>query len=225
MLRDDYPTRVVNCLECLAAVQHKIARDIILEDEVAHIESIAAIGHAFSREHILTSVVVVDQNMRLIDEVTVIEKVQTPYIPGLLFCREGPAILKAVGSLRHAFDALLIDACGINHYRFAGLASHIGVLLDMPTIGVSHHTLCGEYATPREPGSYSELRSGSRVVGFVVKTQKDTKPIFVSPGHRVSLQGSLTIVLSVLRGHKMPEPLHIARAKAHALKRAVLIPN
>ncbi len=225
MFNSDSTTQASNCLDCLDAIQDRIASRVILEDSTTDITFIAAVGHAFKGDMVLSYVVVVDLNMRLIEEAAVIERIRTPYVPGLLFCREGSAVLEAVGKLRHTFDVLLVDACGINHYRFAGLASHIGVLLDTATIGVSRRTLCGEYSRPRETGSYHEVRFRNRTVGFVLKTKRDTRPIFVSPGHRVSLQGSLAIALSSLRGHKLPEPLHIARTNARALKRAIWVSN
>ncbi|MGZ4903497.1 MAG: endonuclease V [Halobacteriota archaeon] len=225
MLNSDSTIQAVNCPDCLDVIQDRIARRVILEDSVTDITSIAAVGHAFKRDIVLSHVVAVDRNMQFIEEASVIERIHTPYVPGLLFCREGPAVLKAVGKLRRKFDVLLIDACGINHYRFAGLASHIGVLLDVPTVGVSRRTLCGEYSIPRETGGYNEVRFCNRTVGFVLKTKKDTRPIFVSPGHRVSLQGSLAIVLSSLRGNKLPEPLHVARTRARALKHSIWASN
>ncbi|MDD1721503.1 MAG: endonuclease V [Euryarchaeota archaeon] len=225
MLNNDTTTQALNCLNCLSAIQDRIAGRVVLKDSVTDVTSIAAVGHAFSCDAVLSHVVVVDLDMQLIDESTVIERVQTPYVPGLLFCREGPAILKAVSRLRDKFDVLLVDACGINHYRFAGLASHIGVLLDVPTIGVSKRTLCGEYSIPREMGHYCEVRWQNRKVGFILKTREGTKPIFISPGHRVSLQSSLVIVQSSLRGHKLPEPLRLAHVKAQARKRAFWASN
>ncbi len=224
MFSSDSSTRAVNsidCLEALDGIQDSIARRVILEDSTNEVTSIAAIGHSFSHDLILSHVVVVDLDLRLVDDASVVERNRVPYVPGLLFCREGFPILKAVGKLRHKFDILFVDACGINHYRFAGLASHVGVLLDVPTIGVTKHTLCGEYSDPGEPGSYCEVRFCNRTVGFALKTKKDTNPIFISPGHRVSLQGALTIVLRCLSGHKFPEPLQIARTKARAQKRAI----
>ncbi len=230
--QSEFPTMVIregkqgaNCLDYLDAIQRTIATRVTLEDCITDITSFAAIGHTFSRDTILSHVVTVDLSMRLIEEATVIEKTRTPYVPGLLFCREGFALLEAVGKLRHKFDVLLVDACGVNHFRFAGLACHIGVLLDTPTVGVSRHTLCGEYSVPGETGSYSEVRFCNRTVGFALKTTRDARPIFVSPGHRVSLQGALATVLSSLRGHKLPEPLHIARSRARALKLAIGLSN
>lgn len=223
MLNSDSAIQASNCLDCLDEIQDRIASRVILEDSATDITSIAAVGHAFNHDMVVSYVVVVDLNMRFIEEAAVIDRITTPYVPGLLFCREGPAVLKAVAKLRHAFDVLLVDACGINHYRFAGLASHIGVLLDTPTIGVSRRTLCGEYSIPHETGSCHEVRFCNRTVGFVLKTKRDTRPIFVSPGHRVSLQGSLAIALRSLRGHKLPEPLHMARTKARSLKRATWV--
>ncbi len=206
----------VNCLDTLGTAQDTVASRVVLEDGVTDITSIAAVGHSFNSDIVLSHVVIVDLEMRLVEEATTVERIQTPYVPGLLFCREGPGILKAAQQLRHKFDVLLVDACGINHNRFAGLASHIGVLLDKPTIGVTKRTLCGEYSIPREVGSYSKVWFGNRAVGFVVKTKRDSRPIFVSPGHRISLESSLKIALSLLRGHKLPEPLHIARALARS---------
>jgi len=203
----------------LQAIQNNIAKQVVLRDSTADVSFFAGVDQAFYDNNVLSYAVVVNKDMRLVDEASTVMKTTMPYVAGLLFYREGPAIIDVFGKLQKRPDVLLVDACGINHYRFAGLASHVGVILDLPTIGVSKRPLCGEHTEPVSVGDHSVLRFHGRAVGFVLKTWKDSRPIFISPGHRISLNRSLDVVQRCLRGHKLPEPLRLAHAKANTLKR------
>jgi deoxyribonuclease V len=203
----------------LQAIQNDIAKQVILRDLTANVSFFAGVDQAFYDDKVLSYAVVVNEDMSLVDEAAAVLKTAMPYVAGLLFYREGPAIIAAFRKLHKRPDVLFVDACGINHYRFAGLASHVGVILDLPTIGVSKRPLCGHHTAPASVGAHSVLRFHARPVGFVLKTGKDSRPIFISPGHRVSLKSSLDVVQRCLRGHKLPEPLRLAHAKVRALKR------
>ena len=129
-----------------------------------------------------------------------------PYIPGLLTFREGPAILAALEHLTTAPDLLVFDGQGIAHPRRCGLASHIGLLLDMPSIGCAKTKLSGRHKEPlSEKGSYSYLKEGEETIGAVVRTRSKVKPLFVSIGHRINLNDSINIVLKCCPKYRLPE--------------------
>ena len=145
-------------------------------------------------------------DLTTVDQATAVKKVKFPYIPGLLTFREGPAILAALEHLTVAPDLLIFDGQGIAHPRRCGLASHIGVLLDIPSIGCAKTGLSGRYeALPAEKGSYSYLKDGDETIGAVVRTRSRVKPVFVSIGHRISLQDSIDIVLRCCPRYRLPE--------------------
>jgi deoxyribonuclease V len=127
-------------------------------------------------------------------------------MPGLLTFREGPAILTAIGKLTAAPDLLIFDGQGIAHPRRCGLASHMGLLLDIPSIGCAKTRLSGRYEEPRSAkGSYSYLKDGEETIGAVVRTRSKVKPLFVSIGHRINLQDSINIVLRCCAKYRLPE--------------------
>lgn len=209
-------------LDALRRTQRQISKGVILEDPPDQIASIGAVAQSSAGHYIFSSAVVVDSQMRVIDESSSVAEACVPYIPGYLFFREGPALIAAVGKLHIQPDALIIHGCGINHPRFAGLASHVGVILQLPTVSVSKRPLCGEYAEPRLPGSFTALTFEGKLLGFVLKTSINTKPIFVSPGNRMSLFGALHLVRRCTRHHRLPEPLRLAHAKARHLRSSKL---
>jgi deoxyribonuclease V len=134
-----------------------------------------------------------------------------PYISGYLSFREGPAIMLAVRRLSTKPDLILVDGQGIAHPRGIGIASHIGVLLDMPTIGCAKSRLCGEFVEPDGgKGERSLLRYRDKVVGAVLRTRAGVRPLFISPGHRVDLETSVEIALAATRRFRIPEPLRRA---------------
>lgn len=134
-----------------------------------------------------------------------------PYVPGLLSFREAPAILAALRKLRRRPDALLVDGHGLAHPRRFGIACHLGVLLDLPTAGCAKSRLVGAHGEPAAPrGSRAPLVDGNETLGSVLRTRDGSKPIFVSVGHRIDLEGAERTALACARGHRLPEPTHLA---------------
>ena len=134
-----------------------------------------------------------------------------PYLSGLLSFREAPVLLEALNRLPRAPDLLLVDGQGLAHPRRFGLACHIGVLADIPTIGVAKSRLVGTYDPPgAERGSWSPLRHGGELVGAAVTTRTATRPVFVSVGHRVSLSTAIDYVLACTPRFRLPEPIRQA---------------
>jgi len=136
--------------------------------------------------------------------------VDLPYIPGLLAFREGPPMIETYKKLKRKPDILLVDGHGIAHPRGVGIASHVGVLLDIATIGIAKKRLVGDYRIPDRVGESRPLLYKGKVVGNVLKSKKGCNPIFISPGNKISVESSLEIVKDCIREHKLPEPVRLA---------------
>jgi deoxyribonuclease V len=146
--------------------------------------------------------------------------VSFPYIPGLLAFREGPAVLAALARLDIRPDMLMFDAQGMAHPRRVGLATHIGILLDIPSIGCAKSRLCGEYKPPAPgKGSWEPLYDKDEVIGAVVRTRDNVRPVFVSIGHRVNLESAVAMVLSCTTRYRLPEPTRLAHQIANCNER------
>jgi len=138
-------------------------------------------------------------------------KVNFPYIPGLLSFREAPILLKAFNEVKFSYDVAILDGQGYAHPRRFGLASHISLWLNKPTIGCAKSRLIGEYKMPsNEIGDWSELKEKDEVIGAVVRTRKNVKPIFVSVGNQVNIENAIEIILKCCQGYRLPEPIRIA---------------
>jgi deoxyribonuclease V len=149
--------------------------------------------------------------------------VSFPYIPGFLSFREGPAIIGALRKLKRRPDVILADGQGIAHPRSAGIASHIGVLLDIPAIGCAKSRLVGVYQEPgKERGDRSSLLYGGAIVGAVLTTRRGVRPLFVSAGHRITREESVEIVLHCANRFRLPEPLRRADHISRELRRGLV---
>lgn len=177
---------------------------------------VGGVDASFSKDTILAAVVVLDYPTMQPDEQATVELPLTfPYIPGLLSFREAPAVLAALGKLSGLPDVLLIDGHGLAHPRRFGLACHVGVLLDLPTIGCAKSVLMGKCFTLGDTaGSAAELIADGQVVGMAVRTRDNVKPIYVSVGHRVDLPCAVRIVLACAMGYRLPEPIRQAHLLA-----------
>lgn len=143
-----------------------------------------------------------------------------PYVPGLLTFREAPLVLRVFEGLPLTPDVVIFDGQGLAHPRGFGLACHIGLLLDIPSIGCAKSRLVGEHKEPaRRRGSSAPLAYQDRVVGAVVRTRANVKPVFVSPGHKVDIKSAVRIVLETCRGYRLPEPTRLAHILSQKAKR------
>ena len=157
-------------------------------------------------------------DLSAVDSVTAVRRVTFPYIPGLLSFREGPVVLDAIKKLTSPPDVLICDGHGIAHPRRFGLACHVGLWLDIPSVGCAKTWMSGQYTAPdAAKGSYSYLRAGKETIGAVVRTRKEVKPLFVSVGHRINLQDSILMVLKCCRRYRLPEPIRQAHKIASDL--------
>lgn len=167
---------------------------------------------------VVAGVVVLDRITHKILDTSVVETSNTfPYIPGLFSFREIPSIVKALEKLTIAPDLIICDGQGYAHPRRFGLACHLGVMFDIPTIGCGKSRFIGDYSKPGlERGDTSPLFDQDEVIGSVLRTQNGIKPIFVSIGHRVSLKSACQIVLSQASKYRLPETTRLADQVARA---------
>jgi deoxyribonuclease V len=169
---------------------------------------------AFKDNEVISAVVICDyKTMKVVERKYAVVKATAPYIPSYLSYREAPAIVEAVNKLENKPDVLLIDGHGIAHPRKIGLASHAGLSLDIPTIGIAKALLCGEVKEDK-----IIIEESTR--GYTLVTKEHANPLFVSPGHKVGLKSSLEIVKNCIRlPHKLPEPLHLAHRYANKIRK------
>jgi deoxyribonuclease V len=147
-------------------------------------------------------------------------KANFPYIPGLLSFRELPALLEAIKRVETEPDLIICDGQGIAHPRGLGLASHLGLLIDKPTVGCAKSRLVGEFSEVGEArGDYANLCHNGRVMGVVLRTRTGVKPLFVSPGNKITLEESMKIVLSCCVQYRIPEPTRQSHLLVTALRR------
>lgn len=198
--------------EKLRRLQERIAKRVILEDKFSKpIKTIAGFDLAFINDNAIVTGVVLDYKILKVKEIKTIEtEVSFPYIPTFLTFREGPPIIKVYKKLKIKPDVMMINGQGICHPLFCGIASHVGVLLDKPSVGIAQRRLVGEYKIPTKVGTYSSIKYRNKKVGYTYKSKENCKPILTSPGHRVSVNSSLKITKNCIKNHKLPEPIFLA---------------
>ncbi len=202
-------------------LQESLKKEIRLTPLHREPSFVAAVDAAFTDDNKIIGVAVLYTyaDLKHIETSCALEDVHFPYVPGFLTFREGPALVKAIKLLKKEPDVILFDGQGIAHPRGMGIASHIGLLLDIPSIGVAKSRLFGYYREPgREKGSYSLLLSNKRVIGAVLRTRSNVKPLFVSPGHKIDIKGAIEIVLKCTTKYRIPEPLRKADRLSKELK-------
>lgn len=203
-------------IESLKWQQANLAKKVVLEDGFGKIKCVGGFDIAYSGKRFFCSAVVYDWEKPVVIEYkTLMGKEKFPYVTEFLAFREAPNMIGVYNSLRTRPDVLLIDGQGICHPRGMGLASHVGVLLDKPTIGIAKSRLCGDYKEPSRGGIEGLFLEG-RQVGWVLRQK--SKPIFISPGHKVSVKSCLKIVLHCMQERRLPEPLRLAHLYAKEAK-------
>ncbi|GAC1358967.1 MAG: deoxyribonuclease V [Herpetosiphon sp.] len=191
-------------------IQNRLRPHVVTDDQVGTLRFIAGVDVGFENQGTTTRAAVVLLSFpACIRQEHIVARVPTtfPYVPGLLSFREIPAVLEALGQLNTPPDLIMCDGQGIAHPRRLGIASHLGVLTDLPTIGVAKSRLTGRHEpVDPEPGSFQPLLDGNAVVGTVLRTKLRSNPLYISIGHRVSLATAVGLVLQTLRGYRLPEP-------------------
>jgi deoxyribonuclease V len=196
------------------ALQARLSQRVVRQTRISFEDmgTVAGVDTGYRNDIACAAVVVMNlTDLKILEEAVAAKPVQYPYVPGLLSFREGPVILEALDKLKAPPDLLMLDGHGIAHPRRFGIASHIGVLLDIPTIGCAKTRLVGDYIPPqRSGGSISYLKAAHETIGAVLRTRTGVKPVFVSIGHLMDLDDSIRVVLKSCRGYRLPEPLRRA---------------
>jgi deoxyribonuclease V len=198
--------------EAAIALQHELAQHIILEDQVGEVRYIAGVDMAVHEEHNTAQAAVVllsFPDLEIVERHTYEEPIQMPYVPGLLSFREAPSVLGAMRKLRQKPDLVMVDGQGIAHPRRIGIGAHLGLWLNIPTIGCAKSLLVGHYdkeALGEEAGSWVPLIYKKEVIGAMVRTRTRVNPMIISPGHLISLETSIRYVLACSKGYRLPEP-------------------
>ena len=162
--------------------------------------------------------------MELVEQYGVSEEIRFPYVSGLLAFREGPPLMHLIRKIQHQPNVILFHAHGQAHPRKFGLASHLGVLLDVPTIGVSTRILVGHHGElDNERGDQAPIIYKEQQIGTVLRSKNNVKPVYVSVGHKTDLSSAVEIALGCVTRYRLPEPLHLAQLAVKMQKYEQLI--
>lgn len=204
------------------AIQQRLRGLVRIGDDFTPPRRIAGVDVGFEDQNRTTraAVAVLDfPSLQLVEYAIARRPTTFPYVPGLLSFREVPAVLAALEKLVSLPDMLLCDGQGIAHPRRLGIASHLGVLLDLPTIGVGKSRLVGSYEEPgEERGCWQPLYAGEELLGCVLCTRSRIKPLYISPGHRVGFDTARQLVLACTTRYRLPEPTRWAHRLASGLE-------
>lgn len=199
-------------------LQGQIAAGLIKYGSVLSADYIAGIDVSVSRNSNLGQAAIVIlkyPDLEIVEIKKACGDITFPYIPGLLSFREIPLILKAWRELAVLPDIIMVDGHGYAHPRRIGIASHLGILLDIPTIGCAKSRLCGDYQIPfDESGNYTDLLDHGETIGAVLRTKTRVKPLFISIGHKISLENAICWVMQCCRGYRLPQPTRLAHMAA-----------
>ncbi len=206
------------------ALQKQLATQIEITHYAPVVRYIGGADISFNRgsDEVFAGIVVLDfSSLAIVEQRVVRTQANFPYIPGLLSFRELPPLLEVWEQLTLKPDVLMLDGQGLAHPRRFGLACHMGLWLNIPTLGCAKTHFIGEYTPPAETqGSYSELMDSGSQLGYVLRTKTRVKPVFISPGHRVALEQSLEWALAATGKYRIPEPTRQAHLAVNAARKA-----
>ncbi|MDJ0945306.1 MAG: deoxyribonuclease V [Kiloniellales bacterium] len=206
----DWPSTPQEAREIQEALRHRV----VTEDRFGSVRIVVGLDAHYTPQQGLVwgaAAAMSYPELLLLESALACTPLTFPYVPGYLSFREAPALLAALQSLSLCPDLLLVDGQGLAHPRRFGLACHIGVLVDLPTIGVAKSRLVGSYKGPDPArGNSTFLLLHGEVVGTVVRTRNNTRPLFVSLGHRISLASAVQWVLRCVDRYRLPEPIRAA---------------
>ena len=203
-------------IERLKEEQLEAASKVITDDLAGEPKTIGGCDCAYSDKAVIAAVVVCDANMNPLEKQTAVVESAFPYMLGMLYYREGEAIKAAFAKLGKRPDVLLVDGNGVLHPLRCGMASQLGVELGQATIGVAKTRMLGD---EDEAGN---ITVGKELLGMELRTKEVSKPLYISVGHKVSLENAVAIVQKSIRHpHKLPEPLHLAHKFANSLRKRI----
>ena len=199
-------------------IQQRLAAQVSKRSEVTTPRFIAGVDISAGKGAGMATGAVVILNypeLRVVETKVAQGRLDFPYIPGFLSFRESPLTLAACQKLTISPDLILVDGQGIAHPRRLGLASHLGLFLNTPTIGCAKSILCGSHEAPgAEPGSYTEVVDKGEIIGAALRTKLGVKPVYVSIGHKIDLNTAIYWVMKCCRGYRLPEPTRLAHRAA-----------
>lgn len=204
-------------------IQSRLRSKVELADRLPRVRRVAGADMAFdlrTNRAIAGVVIYAFPEMEEIERLWGEVEISFPYVPGLLSFREAPALLQVFSRIKNAPDLIFCDGHGYAHPRRFGITSHLGLLLDVPTIGCAKSVLIGRHEPlPARAGAWAPLRDGEEVIGAALRTRRAVRPIYVTQGHRVCLPTALKFVLAVLDGYRIPRPTRDADRFVAAAKR------
>lgn len=212
-------------------IQLELRNRLVVRAGVGEVKRVAGTGvfYPASDQMIVAVVVLSFPDLTPVESVALRSAIEFPYIPGLLAFREGPGLLAAFRRLRQQPDLVIFHGHGIAHPRGMGLATHLGILLDLPSIGCADRLLYGRHEEPEsEKGKWARIIGDSgEVIGAALRTRANTRPLLVSIGHRIDLPSAVQIVLDCCPTFRIPEPLRLARrlAREHPIYRGGRLMN
>jgi deoxyribonuclease V len=205
-------------------IQKKLAGEVLRTGNITSPTYIAGVDvsvNRFSKTGTGAVVVLTYPTLQVAEVQVVKDAIGFPYVPGLLSFREIPLLLAAFEKLEIVPDFVMVDGQGIAHPRRIGLASHLGLILGIPTIGCAKSRLCGEHEIPRlKARSFTDLEDNGEVIGTVVRTRDNVKPLYISIGHMIDLSTATKWVMACCRGYRLPEPTRLAHQAAGGNLRA-----
>ena len=203
------------------AIQEALREKVITQDRFGRISTVAGVDVGFERHgKVMRAAVVVLDFPGLVPVAQAVARQLTrfPYVPGYLSFREAPAVVAALKKLRTQPDLLLCDGQGLAHPRRFGLACHLGLLLDIPSIGVAKSRLIGTHDdVPEKKGGWTALKDDDEVIGAVLRTRTGVRPVYVSVGHRICLATAIDYVLRCTTRYRLPETTRYAHRLASAV--------
>ncbi len=200
-------------LKKLRKLQEDMAKSVILKDAytVGEIEYVLGVDQAFSNDTVFSACVLLSfPELEVVDSSISVAKATVPYIPTYLMFREGKPAVEAVKKVIKDRCVVMVDGSGIAHPRRCGLATYIGLELDVPSLGITKKKLYGSVKEPEEVMESSPIYDGDQIIGFAIKTCKRCRSIYVSPGHLITPETALKIVKMCTKSHKLPEPVRLA---------------
>jgi len=214
--RHEWPLTVEEAI----AIQTQLQPEVITEDQLTNVRYIAGVDMGFEEEGTISKAAVAVlsfPDLQLQEQAIARRPTTFPYVPGFLSFREVPAVLDALEKISTTPDLILCDGQGIAHPRRFGIACHLGVLIDIPTIGVAKSWLIGEHEElPIEKGSWQPLHHRGEIIGAVVRSRTAVKPIYISSGHKISLPTAIDYVLRCTTKYRLPETTRLSDQLASA---------
>jgi deoxyribonuclease V len=208
----------------------KLQSDLARKIKICHlplkITRVAGFDVSYLKEDnvLIAGMVIIDYpSLTLYDSFVITDQINFPYIPGYLSFREAPVLLKLIENYRQLADVFIFDGHGIAHPRGFGVASHLGVLTDKPSIGCAKKKLIGDYKPPDlKKGSHEDLIYKDNIVGQVLRTKDNVKPVFVSVGHRAELDEATEFILSCAHKYRLPEPTRLAHNAVYNYRKTLI---